>query len=186
MNRGIGQGRGSVRAYQLPAPASVGDTLQLVSQELNTPGLHSIHVEDGMPVTVTRYTEPDDLIEGAQMTPQQILSNVGSLEEFDSEDFGGPRAFLTMLFELQRIRLKPAGIVVGSKDKFYEWIKLPDRSALSMKPLSKDCDFVYIGLKGYVDESLEPERLVILAGETETPTVSNVVLLLATHMNARE
>lgn len=55
-----------------------------------------------------------------------------------------------------------------------------------MQPLSRDCDFTYIGLKCYIDETLEDDRLVILAGETETPTVSNVVLLLATHMNLKE
>lgn len=186
MGKGIGRGRGAVRTYQLPAPASVGEALQLVSQELNAPGLHSIHVEDGMPVTVTRYTNPDDLIEGAQMSPQEMLSNISSLEEFEVGDMGGPRAFLNMLFEVQRIRLRPAGLVVGSKERFCEWVHVPGGGGISLQPLSKDCDFVYLGTKGYVDETLEPERLVILAGETETPTVSNVVLLLATYMNLKE
>jgi hypothetical protein len=139
-----------------------------------------------MPVTVTRYTDPDDLTEGAQMSPQQILSNVGNLEEFDAEAMGGPRAFMSMLFELQRIRLKPAGFVIGSLEQFAKWIKLPKGSGMAMTPLSRDCDFIYIGLKGYVDTSLEAERLVILAGESETPTLASVVLLLATYMNVRE
>jgi hypothetical protein len=160
--------------------------MQVISQEVNAPGLHSIHVEDGMPITVTRYTNPDDLVEGANMAPQQILSTVDSLEEFDTEKLGGPRAFLTMLFEIQRIRLKPAGIVVGSLKQFSKWVKLPEGSGLSLKPLSKDCDFIFIGLKGYVDDSLEPERLVIMAGEAEAPTLSNIVLLLAAYMNTRD
>lgn len=181
MTTGMGQGRGAIRSYQLPMPPSTGEILLLLRDELAAPGLHSMHVEDGRPIQVTRYVDPDDILD-SRITPQELIRQIDRLEEIDLSGISGPHAFLALMFLIQKQRMQCSGMVVGSLESFGNWLLLPADAGLSMRPLSKDHDFYYLGIKGYVDRSLDADRIVLLAGDSDAPTLAGVQLLLATRM----
>jgi len=183
---GIGQSRGRIRAYQLPMPASVPEILQLVAEELQIIGLHSIHVEEGVPISVERYVEPDDLLNprGAPMSPQEVLRQVDPL--IDMEPKGTPQAtLLHCLGQLQQVRMTCAGIIIGSIKRFMMWMDLPDTFLLSMQSLDRSCDYMFVGHRIYIDASLDADRMIVLGGDTAYPTLTSVRMAIQTVMEVK-
>lgn len=181
-SRGLGQGRGSLRTYQIPLPPSRPEIFQIIVEEFQSPGLHSIHIEEAVPIQVTRYSDPDDLLSDRnELTPQQILQQVELIEI--SVEESPQMTLLSMLHNLQQSRLHVAGIIVGDQKYFMERLGLPKSFRLAMQPLSRSCDFIYLGFRGFVDDSLDRDKVAILGGETSAPTLASVRLALVSNMD---
>lgn len=182
MSNNSNPGRGQVSLYRIPRPTSNQQLFQLLSQELSNPALRSIHIEVGAPIVVEHYTHPDDMNGGAIQRPQEIMRHVEPLLDVKAKKTP-QETFLSLMIRLQQLRQIPCAILVGSKNHFMNWLDLPEDLRIFMHPLvDENCDFLFLGIQGYVDDSLTDDRLVMLGGDRPEPSMTSVRVGLMTVM----
>lgn len=186
-NRGMGGGRGHTTTYQLAKPPTNHQTLQVIADEMAKPDLYSVYVAADEPITIQRYTNPDDISSGATLSPQEVLGQVDPLIEIMPYPQNPHMTYMSMQVKLQQIRMVPSALIVGNLATFSKWLGLTDDMRIHMHPLdNRTCDFVFLGLRGYVDDSLPEDRLAMLGGETANPTSASVRIGLATVMEVND
>lgn len=180
---GIGQGRGSLSTEHLPMPDDTPALVRLFAEELAKPGIYSFHLEEGHPIKVQRYVDPDDLMmnRGVDASPPQIMRNLENLWDFPERESGSDTLIQAMLYVAQ-YRMTPSAIVVGSLKALEAWLQIDERMAFALKVLDRSCDFALLGLKGYVDDTLPDDRMVLLGGDTPAPTMASIKMGLSIQM----
>ena len=162
-------------------PGARDQIFNIFVEEMSAPGMHSIHIEEGRPITVTRYMEPEDLLTDRNiLTPFEIAQQTELLDIDIGLNSGA--TLLNLLQIVQQYRLQVAALIVGDKNHFMKWLGLDNSFRISMQSLDRSCDFFYLGMKGYVDSTMDRDKLVVLGGDTTAITMASVRLGRVTDM----
>ena len=184
---GIGRSRGRVRSYQTPMPQSIPEIIQVIAEEFQVEGIYSIHIEEGRPITIVRYVDPDDLLHPrtAEYSPQEVLRQVEML--IDVPVRATPfETWFNCHLHFQTMRMICSGILIGDIYHFLKWLNLESSVLLTMRSLDRSCDYVFAGHNIYVDSSLDKDRLVLLGGDSTYPTLTSVRVALQTTMELKD
>ncbi|MCA8938748.1 MAG: hypothetical protein KDB07_02985 [Planctomycetes bacterium] len=164
-------------------PADTPSLVRLFAEELAKPGIYSFYLEDGHPIKVQRYVDPDDLMmnRGVDSSPPEIVRTLENLWDYQHKR-SGAETLLHAMLHVAQYRLTCSAIIIGSAARFHQWLGLDAQQAFALKVLDRSCDFYLFGMKGYFDDTLPEDCVVLLGGDTPTPTIASVRMGLAIQM----
>ena len=74
------------------------------------------------PITIQRYTNPDDISSGTSLSPQEVLGQVDPLIEIMPYPQNPHMTYMSMQVKLQQIRMVPSALIVGNLATFSKWL----------------------------------------------------------------
>lgn len=162
------------RRFRVPPNFSPDDLASLVHNVASQADFYSVSYQKGKPVVLKTLADADDILEDAIQKPDELYRKVSSLTEIPIRLEHQKQVLVEMVNCLAQSGLRCVAFVVGDLALFEKWTGLR-LSATKPKPWeSQDAHFYVLNVPGFVDTTLDPSRVVLLAGADDSLTSVNV------------